>query len=148
MIKLSVQAIIAWALFIVVVLVMAFMWMFGVGLFQRETAGFRGDVKATEQVQGSGQYRIAAYDHFFDLCSSIQSTSDQIKNLEAQVASEEDPVYKRDLRQSVAALQNQRASAIRQYNADAAKEGTVGQFRDSGLPHSIDPSEEDVTCAL
>lgn len=147
MIKMSVQALLLWALFLIVVLVMAFMWMFGVGLFEKKTAAFRGDVKATEQVQADGRYRIAAYDQFFDLCSSIQAKDDQIKNIEGQIATEQDPVYRRDLHTSLSALQYQRSEAIRQYNADAAKAGTVGQFRDSGLPHDIDVNEENVTCA-
>lgn len=146
------KALLGWAAFIVLVLVISGMWMFGVGFFQKETADFRGDVKATEQVQGRGEYRIAAYDHFYNLCASIQTKDDQISIAERSLALASDSgnqVAIRDAQVTLMALQNQRAEAINQYNADARKAGTLGQFRDSGLPYEIDSkAREELTCGV
>ena len=80
-------------------------------------------------------YRIPAYDHFFNLCASIQAREDQIDNM--QLLDDSDPTKSTN----IVGLQNLRQSDIRQYNADAAKEGTLGQFRDSNLPYQLDPSQ-------
>lgn len=106
-------------------------FMFASGTFKKSTANWRGDVKATEQTQANGQYRIANYNHFFDMCASIQADEERIKNLEeAATDSVKDQT-------TLTAVKNSRAEKITRYNADAAKEATMGQFRDSGLPYEI-----------
>lgn len=89
--------------------------------------------------KGNAQYRIAAYDRFFDTCSAIQSKEDAIANLEAELATA-DPARAEQIAPAITANKNVRAALIRRYNADAAKEGTRGDFRASALPYSIDPN--------
>ena len=145
--KASAGTVAASAVVLIVVLIIGAMWVFGVGMFRRETADFRGGTRATEQVHANGQYRIAAYDRFFAECSQVQALGDQAANVQAELDATTDPVRRQDLATSVTALRNQRAEAIRTYNADASRAGTVGQFRDSQLPYRIDPTSKDVTCA-
>ena len=91
-------------------------------------------------------YRIPAYDHFFNLCASIQAREDQIDNM--QLLDDNDPTKSTN----IVGLQNLRQSDIRQYNADATKEGTLGQFRASNLPYYIDPAaytgENKTSCSV
>lgn len=113
--------------------------MFMSGSLQKLTANWRGGVQATEQTQADGDYRIANYDHFFDLCASIQTDEARIQNLEETAT---DSVKDQT---TITAVKNSRAGKINQYNADAAKEATAGQFRDSGLPYEL-YMERETTC--
>ncbi len=103
-----------------------------------------GRGNARIQIQGAN-YRIPAYDHFFNLCASVQNAE---AGLDAQMAMS--PSDRKEY--NIAALQATRARGINQYNADAAKDYTLGQFRDSGLPYHLDPSaytgENKTQCAL
>ncbi len=110
------------------------------------TADFRGEVDKREKVVADGDYRIAAYDEFYKLCSSIQSQNDQIENQKALIKATSDPDQKEVYRAGLVAHQNTKAELIREYNAKAAAEGTRGQFRDSELPYEIDPDQEEVSC--
>ncbi|TDC50786.1 hypothetical protein E1281_21405 [Actinomadura sp. KC345] len=133
---------------IVVVLVLAVMYVFGWGFFSKTTAPWRGAAEQRELVEGSGDYRIAAYDHFFDLCAQVQSDEASLRNLRRELASEPKPTEERALQinASITALENNRAANINQYNADAAKKHTEGQFRSSGLPSRLSPSTKETSC--
>lgn len=99
------------------------------------TAEPRGQLAAREQIQSAGS-RIAAYNHFFDLCAAVQA---QEAALAAQYAALSGAVgdERERLRANVAGLTAQRARSIAQYNADARKSYTIGQFRASGLPFEL-----------
>jgi len=135
---------------IAIVLTLSAMYVFGWGFFKEATAPWRGEVDKREQVEGNGSHRIAAYEHFYDLCAQIQSDEASIRNLRRELNSEPKPTEERALqiRASITALENNRAENINQYNADAAKKYTIGQFRSSGLPYRIDPDTEETTCTL
>lgn len=107
------------------------------------TAPFRGHVEKEERVQ-SGDYRISAYDQFYDLCSSVQADEDRINNLEDELeTAAEDRAAQ--VKTTITAVKNSRSGKIREYNADARKEGTRGQFRSSDLPYELD-NDEETTC--
>jgi hypothetical protein len=133
---------------LVVGLVLGFMYVFGWGFFAQTTAPWRGYTQQREQVEGSGSYRIAAYNHFFDLCAQVQSNESSIRNLRRELTSKPAPSEARALQinASITALENSRSGNIYQYNADAAKSYTVGQFRGSGLPYRLDPSAKETRC--
>jgi hypothetical protein len=123
------------------------MWILGVGLFQKETANFRGGVRQNEQIFGDPNYRTATYNHFFDLCASVQTFNDQITVTRQQMtAATGDSIALRDLTTNLGAQENGRNEAIRQYNADASKTATLDQFRSASLPIHIDPQSESVSC--
>lgn len=120
----------------------------GVLLVSRLTADFRGDTSVINKTRGSGNYRIASYDHFFDLCAAVQSTEGQIAAQEKEAANDAPPDRVTQIRQNVSALEASRFSLIVQYNADAAKSYTSGQFRSSQLPYHLDPTQETTTCTV
>lgn len=108
------------------------------------TAPFRGAVDAQEQVQGSGSYRIAAYESFYNQCSSVQADEDRLNNLEEEQETA-DESRSAQLDTTITAVKNSRAEKIREYNSDARQEATQGQFRDSDLPFELDVDSE-TTC--
>lgn len=116
------------------------------GGIQFVTADFRGVVDKREKINADGGYRIAAYEEFYKLCSTVQAKNDEIGNLEAAVDSASDVERKAELEGAILAQRNTKAELVREYNAKAAAEGTRGQFRDSELPYEIDSNQEDVQC--
>lgn len=119
-----------------------------VGTLKKETADFRGGVDATESVHASGAYRIAAYDQFFNLCASIQAQEAQISVMTDELGSPLTPVDRQQiLRASLTGLQGARNANIAQYNADASKADTRGNFLASNLPYQINRMVPQTTCA-
>lgn len=108
-------------------------------------AGPKGQVEAREQIL-SGANRIQAYNHFFDLCAAVQTYEASIaaQRAELQTAAAAD---RERLNTNITALTAQRARAINQYNADARKDYTIGQFRDLSLPFQLDITAKETTCA-
>jgi hypothetical protein len=99
-------------------------------------AEYIGRGEARIEIQ-SGASRIANYEHFFNLCASVQADE---ASIDAQTAAMQTAITTEDqqrFRQNLAALQANRARSIYQYNADAMKDYTSGQFRDSALPYQI-----------
>lgn len=117
---------------------------FGVLGFRYYTADIRGRVDAQETIK-SGANRIAQYDRFFNLCASIQAQEGMLTYLEEELGAAA-PEDKARISANITGVQAARARAIAQYNADATKNYTSGQFRDSDLPYQL--SVEGVTqCA-
>lgn len=137
------------AVVLVVVLIIGAMYLFGFGLFQRGTADFRGGTEQIEKTKGSGDYRIASYDHFFNLCASVQSKEATIDALEKELSRKPDPSESRTEQIYAAITANEaiRAETINQYNVDAKKEATVGQFRASNLPYELNANAKETQCA-
>lgn len=117
--------------------------IFGVLWF---SAPARGKLQAREQIN-SGSFRIAAYNHFFDACASIQGLQGQLAAQEKELKSATGDDKAR-VQANIAGIEGDVASAIADYNADANKSYTVGQFRSNHLPYQLDPSEVHVTCAV
>jgi hypothetical protein len=136
------------AVVIIVSLVIGAMALFGFGLFNRATADFRGTNEQIEKTRADGDYRIAAYDHFYDLCASVQTAENEIKNSEDELDETKDATRRSQIRANITAQKNSRAEKINDYNADARKEGTQGQFRASDLPYQLNVNEEETQCSL
>jgi hypothetical protein len=132
----------------VLLLLLATMWVFGWGFFAQQTAEFRGETQKREQVEASGAFRVGAYDHFFDLCTSVQSNEATIDALTDELDTNPSAARKEQINASLTALRANRATSIAQYNNDASKDYTIGQFRDAGLPPRLDATSEVTTCAL
>lgn len=105
-----------------------------------QTAEVRGKINAHETVQ-SANSRLANYNHFFDLCAAIQGYESALKvhraTLAELVSAKADTHDIDRTRTVIAAVSAQRGRAIAQYNVDARKEGTMGQFRDAALPYQL-----------
>lgn len=123
---------------VVLIIVVALMAVLGVGVFQRSTANFRGRTSAIEKTRGNGDYRVAQYDWFFSQCAAVQAQEDRITIF----TSDTSPIGAANLR----AVEANRASLIRDYNARAEATGTSGQFRASDLPFQINPNQKDTSC--
>lgn len=121
--------------------------MFATGTIQKWTADWRGDVKVKEQTKANAAFRINTYNHFFNLCASVQSDEDAIQNAKEEMADKgTTDARAAKLRQTVTALKNSRAENIRTYNADSANE-MKGAFQSSDLPASLNVGAERTECA-
>ena len=108
----------------------------GVWIVRYYSADVRGKVTARETIL-SGPSRIAAYNYFFNLCSAIQGHEralDALTNELDQTTLEKD---RSRVISNITGLTSQRARSIAQYNVDARKDYTIGQFRDLSLPYQL-----------
>lgn len=101
------------------------------------TAPFRGELSKREKIEASGEWKIAKYNHFFDLCAAIKGNYKALKAQEELLEQTTDTKEKQRIRQNIAGIKIQLHRDIEQYNADVEKEYTAGQMRDSGLPYKI-----------
>lgn len=131
---------------LVALLVIGLVGVYGFGWFQRSTANFRGQTSAIEKTRANANFRIAAYNVFFDDCNGI-------KAIEAKIAIAEDAVeqFKGTDQHTTAianlnALRSNRENLIADYNNKASRDFTEGQFRDSKLPYRIDSDQEKTVC--
>ena len=120
--------------------------------FKWVTAEPRGALSQREKTIANGDYRIAAYDSFFDQCGAIQAKEDQIRQTEDRkpddksgsaggfTSTQKDAI--------LLALKNSRAEMVRSYNADAAKADTKANFLASSLPYQIDIDNYNTICTL
>jgi hypothetical protein len=142
---------IKWSVFavlgvIVVVLAGAFMWTGGFGLFSATTADFRGETEARERIHADGDYRIAIYNQFFDICASVQTAENRIEVYEQEMATAT-PERTFVLTTSISAIRAQRAESVNEYNSLAARDFTVADFQDLDLPARLDVDDEETQCA-
>lgn len=105
-------------------------------------APWKGEIEERNQTVGSGTYRIASYEWYFDQCSAIQTHEQIYGNYKTELGS--DPAPSPDqavrLKAGMTAEANTWAALVNEYNANAAKERTKAQFKDDGLPDNINPS--------
>lgn len=109
------------------------------------TAPFRGEVEKNERIEADGDYRIAAYDQFYDMCTDAQSLQGQIENQEGQIASTSDPEVKERLQMGKLGMEQQLESVVNKYNNQSQQDYTKGQFKDSNLPYELD-TEQEIEC--
>jgi hypothetical protein len=121
-----------WIAMVILAIVLVAGLVFGIRWI---TAPAKGKLSAREQIN-SGNYRIAAYDHFFNLCASIQTNEQALaaSYSELSTANGDD---KGRIGTNITGQLIARNEAANQYNADARKGYTLGQFRSSQLPYQI-----------
>ncbi|MBI3334307.1 hypothetical protein HYZ97_02375 [Candidatus Pacearchaeota archaeon] len=100
-----------------------------------------GQLAAREQIL-SGSTRITAYNHFFNLCAAVQGQEAAREALQAELAATTTLKEQARVRASIAGVTALRGQTIAQYNADARKDYTIGQFRDLGLPYRLPLTKE------
>lgn len=109
------------------------------------TAPFRGEVDKRNRTEGSGEFRIATYEEFFGLCSTVQSKEGTIKALEEE--SKTAPESRQaQISTSLTALKSTRIEAVNEYNSKAAQEHRSA-FKDRDLPPRLDVNDMNTTCA-
>lgn len=104
--------------------------------FSWVVAPWQGKLQARQQIN-SGNFRIAAYDHFFNICAAVQTDEAAIDALNQELKSTNDPKELTRIGINITGNQVARAGAINQYNVDARKDYTEGQFKDSDLPYQL-----------
>lgn len=123
--------------------------VFYFGSLQRSTAEFRGETDQIEQIQADGDYRIANYDHFFDLCGAVQAQEGKIETFTKQLDEGNLSGSQTGITQAnLTAATNKRIELITQYNADASKADTKANFLASNLPDKLDKDAEETTCSV
>lgn len=132
---------------IVAALLIVSMWVFSWGFFSRATADFRGETEQIEKTRADGDYRIGAYERFFDLCAAVQSKEAAIASLQQELETNPPAGRVTQVNATITAVRNSRAELINEYNADAAKTDTRAAFHASDLPHELDHDLEKTTCA-
>jgi len=134
--RIVLYGILAFVLMFVLVIVF---WGFSTG-FKYFTAKPSGIAEKERQVQ-SAEFRIYSYEHFYDMGARIESLEAKLvaqkKKIQKQKEGSEE--YSRTLT-NIAALEGLIIENKAQYNADAKKEETRGQFRANDLPYSYDLS--------
>jgi hypothetical protein len=110
------------------------------------SAPARGALDARETIQGDGDFRIQAYNHFFNLCSDVQGLEGAhdatLRQLDLLGPDSDD---RNRVVANLTGIESQRARSIADYNADARKNWTSGQFRDEDLPYQLS-LEGDTSC--
>jgi hypothetical protein len=134
------------AIAIVIALVLVAMAVFGFGLFAKGTANFRGEIQELEQTKASGSFRIYSYEHFFELCVSAQNKDNAIEALQEELALNPSSGRKEQVIADITANKIAREESINQYNADAQKEKTIGQFKAANLPSELNSNEKEIQC--
>lgn len=115
---------------------LVFALIIGVWVFRVQTAEIKGKGDAQIQIQSAGS-RIQAYNHFFNLCAAVKTSEDSIDVQSALLKTAGSDYEKNRIGIVIGGLQSKRASDINQYNADASKDYTIGQFQDSDLPWQL-----------
>ena len=129
----------AGAVLIIALVFMSIVWtlvFFSFGI-RVATAGIVGRGEARIQIQ-SADFRIQAYQQFFDLCASIQAAEDRMDETHRQIGlldAESDPWFRKQ--EEFAAQSATRQRGIRDYNTDANRSWTQGQFRDEDLAFQL-----------
>lgn len=128
------------ATIVLVLFVAAGIW--GIRYYTAET---RGVITAEEQIESAGS-RITSYEHFYDLCATVQTREDALGAQEAQLEGAESQDERQRIRANIAGLQAQRNRAIHQYNADARKSYTQARFLGDDLPRKLSADQEVTSC--
>lgn len=108
------------------------------------TADLFGRGNAYKRIHGSATYRIAAYDHFYDLCAQAR-TLQQNAALTRRLLHTAPAADRQRQLTNLQAQTNQVNELTNTYNADARKAATAGAFRASDLPYQLNPAQE-ITC--
>lgn len=130
---------------IVAVVALAIGTVYLVGFYHDTTAHRQGETSKLRLVDENGNYIVGAYDHFHDLCGTIQSDQNRITNIKEALSTDPKPTGQQlvTLQASLLAAQQKFNDDVNQYNADSDKDYTEARFKDADLPFHIssDPKE-------
>lgn len=104
-----------------------------------KTAEPRGQRAVRENTQANGAFRQAAYEEFFNLCSSAQTKQESIENLEEEKKTAS-PDRVDNLNVSISALKNSLSEVVNDYNT-RANEYHRAQFLDAALPYPLNTKD-------
>lgn len=124
-----------WVLGTLAVVLLIGVIMFG---WRWATAGPKGSLQAREEIL-SGSNRISAYNKFFDLCAAVQTAETNLAAFYSELAAtpKDDVREINRIKTNITGVTAARNENVNQYNADARKSYTIGQFRASDLPYQL-----------
>lgn len=131
---------------IVALAVCSLVAIFTFGGVSQLTAPFRGETDKKNRTQGSGAFRLSAYEEFFDLCASVQTSEQQLKALQEELDSKPGADRAERIRTSITAVKASRAESITTYNSKASQEHRSA-FLDADLPYRLDTTAQETKCA-
>lgn len=131
---------------ILILAVIAVIAIFAFGGVARLTAPFRGETEKIERTEGSGAFRQATYEEFYDLCAAVQDAEGRISNLEKELDGDPGEHRVTQINSSLTAVRNSRIESINAYNSKASQEHR-NSFRDADLPARLDRTTEETQCA-
>ena len=104
--------------------------------FRWITAGPKGALEARETIL-SGEFRVAAYQHFFNACAAIQGLEVSLDAQNDLLGQTTEAKERRRVGANIAGITAELGRAVAKYNTDARKGYTEGQFRDLDLPFKL-----------
>ncbi|WP_019558520.1 hypothetical protein [Thioalkalivibrio sp. ALE12] len=134
----------AFALFVATILTIALL-VAAIWAIRYYTAEVRGVISGEEQIE-SAPSRISRYEHFFDLCASVQTQKAALAAQRDRLERVTDDGVRDRIESNIAGLTTQVARTVNRYNAEASKDYTSARFRASNLPYQLS-TEGDTTCA-
>ncbi|MFJ4551038.1 hypothetical protein ACIP4X_17730 [Streptomyces sp. NPDC088817] len=120
--------------------------VFAFGGVSQLTSSFRGETDKKNRTVGSGSFRLSAYEEFFDLCASVQTSEAQMKALQDELDDKPSPDRAERIRTSITAVKASRAESINTYNSKASQEHRRS-FLDADLPYRLDMTAQETKCA-
>jgi hypothetical protein len=108
--------------------------------FSSATAEPRGQREMRENTKANGAFRQEAYERFFDLCTSAQTSQQQMDALNTELKTA-DSDRAAQIRTSLTALTGGLNEAVNKYNAEA-NEFHRSQFLDNKLPYPLNAKDE------
>lgn len=130
---------------VLTVVVLFILLVIGVWAYRYYTADTRGAITAHETTT-AGQYRINSYEHFYDMCASIQGYEGSIFIQEELIKDSDNKEITDRAQLILSSIKAQRIRTISQYNMDAAKERTMAKYMDQGLPKEISAKQFNTQC--
>ena len=103
--------------------------------FRWITADPIGRLGARETIL-SGEFRVAAYQHFFNACAAVQGLEAGL-DAQRELLGQTDGKDRQRVLANIAGITAEWGRAVAKYNADARKDYTEGQFRDLDLPYQL-----------
>lgn len=112
--------------------------------FSSVTAEPRGQKGMRENTQANGSFRQAAYERFFDLCTSAMTSQQQMTALNVELKTA-DADRAAQIRTSLTALTGSMNEAVNKYNAEA-NEFHRSAFLDKNLPYPLN-AKDTIQCS-
>lgn len=101
------------------------------------TAPFKGAQEARQIIQADGNFRIQAYNYFYNQCTSIQKLEAEIDAQTTALETLSNEQYRQIVQTNIAAIRSARQQAILEYNQNSHKQWTEAQFKSEALPYEI-----------
>lgn len=104
------------------------------------TAPLKGAQEARQIIQADGNFRLQAYNYFYNQCTSVQKLEAEIDAQTAALETLTNEQYRQVVQVNIAAIRSARQQAVLEYNQNSHKQWTEAQFKSEALPYEIPDS--------